>query len=84
VSPNSITVSSEAQTSTITVTTQTGCAFTAVDDVSWIAIDSAPPSGSGAVTISIEKNATNSQRTGHVTITGQNFAKSVEVKQDRK
>jgi hypothetical protein len=85
VSPNSIDVSSDSQTKTITVTTQTGCTVAASVDVSWITIVSEPPAGGGSLSISIAKNASNSQRTGTVTITGQNnFTDTVEVKQDRK
>jgi hypothetical protein len=85
VSPNSFDVSSDSQTRTITVTTQTGCSVAATVDVSWITITSVPPAGGGSVNISIEKNTTNIVRTGSVTITGQNnFTKAVDVKQDRK
>jgi hypothetical protein len=85
VSPNTIDVSSDSQTSTITVTTQTGCSVAAADNVSWITITSVPPSGGGSLTLSIAMNDTNMRRTGIVTITGQNnFQTTVDVKQDRK
>ena len=84
VSPSTIDVSSDAQTKSITVTTQSGCPVAATTDVSWIQIVSSPTTGSGSVIISIERNRSPADRSGNVTITGANFTRDVKVDQEER
>jgi hypothetical protein len=57
----------------VAVTTQSGCAWTAVSDASWITVTTGSSgSGNGSVTFSVAAN-TGGQRTGTLTIAGQTF-----------
>lgn len=59
---------------TVAVTTQAGCAWTAVSNVNWITITSgAGGNGSGTVGYSVASNAGNPPRSGTVTIAGRTF-----------
>jgi hypothetical protein len=81
VSPNSIEVSSDSQTQTITVTTQADCPVAATETLQWITITSVGVAPSAAVVLTIDRNTSKSDRTGTVTITGQNFSQAVQVRQ---
>ena len=72
VSPTSTTANTAGGTGgTVTVTTQTGCPWTAVSNASWLTITSGSPgSGSGTVGYSATAN-TGSGRVGTLTIAGQ-------------
>jgi hypothetical protein len=74
ISPTSLSVTSGARTGTVSVTSQTGCAWTAASSVSWITVTSgASGSGNGSVGYSIAANTSITPRTGVVTIAGQAF-----------
>ena len=81
VSPTSIQVSSDAQTQAITVTTQANCPVAATVDVQWIDIDSVGMAPNATVALTIQKNNSRSERTGNVTISGENFSRTVQVRQ---
>ena len=58
----------------VTVTTQTGCAWTALSNNAWITITSgASASDSGMVSYSVEASSLTTQRIGTMTIAGQTF-----------
>jgi hypothetical protein len=70
--PTSFAVGSTAGLRTLSIITGTQCSWTAVSAVSWITVTSgAAGSGIGAVTISIQENATGAPRSGTLTIAGQ-------------
>jgi len=78
VAPLTRTVSASGGTSTITVTTNSACAWTASSTVPWITIQSgATASGNGVATIAVAPG-TGTSRTGTVVIAGQN----VSISQD--
>jgi hypothetical protein len=63
-----------AGTGTVTVTSVTGCTWTAVSNNSWISITSGSSgSGTGTVAYSVSTNNTGASRTGTMTIAGQTF-----------
>jgi hypothetical protein len=73
IAPPSQDVAAGASTTTVTVTTAAGCAWTATSGVPWITVTSgATGAGSGAVGLSIAANSSGA-RTGTVTIAGQTF-----------
>ena len=56
------------------VTAQTGCAWTAVSNTSWLTVTAgASGSGNGTVSFSAAANTSTSQRTGSLTVGGQTF-----------
>ena len=58
--------------SSVTVTTNTGCAWTATGNAAWITITSATPgSGPGPLNFSVTANTTQAERTGTLTVAGQ-------------
>jgi hypothetical protein len=72
VSTPSATVTSTGATGSLTVTTTTGCSWTATSQVSWVVITAGVSrTGSGAVTYSVEPNISASPRTGMLTVAGQ-------------
>src|SRR5215475_12357426 len=78
VAPLTRTVSASGGTSTITVTANSACAWTASSTVPWITIQSgATASGNGVATIAVAP-CTGTSRTGTVVISGQN----VSISQD--
>jgi hypothetical protein len=81
VSPDSIQVSSDNQSQTILVTTQTNCAVAATVDVQWIDITSVGVAPNATVALAIDRNTGKTDRTGTVTITGQNFSQAVQILQ---
>ena len=61
-------------TGTINVTTQAGCAWTAVSHADWITITGGSPgTGSGIVYYSVSENSSKSSRTGTITIANETF-----------
>jgi len=60
-------------TAQVSVTTGSGCAWTASESVSWLTLSTAGGTGSGTVTITAAANTTTSARTGVVTVAGQAF-----------
>jgi hypothetical protein len=76
IAPASESVPSTASTGSVTVTTASDCAWTAVSNASWITVTSgASGSGSGTVGFSVDANSVKkaSNRTGTITIAGQTF-----------
>lgn len=75
ISPTSASVSASGVTGgSITVTTQSGCAWTASSAASWVTITSgASGTGSGTVTYSVAANTATSSRTAASTIAGSSF-----------
>ncbi|MEK7409400.1 MAG: S8 family serine peptidase [Acidobacteriota bacterium] len=72
--PTSRTLSSSPGTGTVTVTTASGCAWSAVSNASWITVTSgASGTGSGTVGYSVAANPATTSRTGTLTIAGQTF-----------
>jgi hypothetical protein len=56
-----------------TVTTGSGCSWTAVSNASWIALSSGGGTGSGTVVATIDPNTSSSARTGTLAVAGQTF-----------
>lgn len=76
IAPPSVNVTPDAANGTVAVTTTAACAWTAVSNVSWIAITSgASGTGNGSVTYSVSANAADA-RSGTVTIAGKTFTVS--------
>ncbi len=75
ISPSSYSAPSAAAGSSVSVTTATGCAWTAVSQASFISITSAASgTGSGIVTFTVTANPTASPRTGSLVVAGQTFS----------
>jgi len=73
--PTSRSHGSGAESSTVGVTTTSGCAWTAASNASWITVTSgASGTGSGTVGYSVSANSTGSSRSGSLTIAGQTFS----------
>jgi len=61
-------------TGSVSVTADTGCAWTAQSDASWLTVTSgASGSGNGSVGYAVDANPSTSQRVGHLEIGGQRF-----------
>ena len=56
-----------------TMTTQTGCAWTATTTDMWITVNTASGSGTADVSYTVQTNATGAPRTGTITAGGQAF-----------
>jgi all-beta uncharacterized protein/BACON domain-containing protein len=73
-SKTSDTVDKAAVTGTVSVTTQSGCTWTAVSNASWITITSGSSgTGNDAVNFTVAANTTGNDRNGTLTIAGQTF-----------
>ena len=73
-SPTSQSFNSFGGSGTVSVTTQSGCSWTAKSNVSWITINSgASGTGSGTVTFAVAANTAALTRTGTMTIAGKTF-----------
>ena len=72
INPTSQTFRVFGGTGSVTVTTQSGCAWTAVSNDSWITITSGS-SGTGSGTVNYSVSFSSSSRTGTMTIAGQTF-----------
>ncbi|HYY57919.1 MAG TPA: BACON domain-containing carbohydrate-binding protein [Pyrinomonadaceae bacterium] len=74
ISPTSASYPSSGGASRITVTTTTGCAWTARSNVTWITITAgASGSGAGTVSYSVAANTATTSRTGTITVAGKTF-----------
>lgn len=74
ISPTSNSFTASSGSGSVTVTTQAGCAWTAISNTSWITITSGSSgSGSGTVGYSVLSNSSTVARSGTVTIAGQLF-----------
>jgi len=77
ISPTSQSFGSSGGTGSVSVTTQSGCSWTAVSNASWITITSGSSgTGSGTVNYSVAANTGTSSRTGTITIADQTFTVS--------
>jgi hypothetical protein len=81
VSPESLDVSSDSQTGTITVTTQANCPVSASESANWLSITSVGTAPSAVVTLQFDRHNGKNDRTTTVTITGSNFTSNVQVRQ---
>ncbi|KAB2843674.1 MAG: hypothetical protein F9K47_06150 [Burkholderiales bacterium] len=78
VTPNSLSLGSAAQNPQVTVSTSSGCAWSAQSDAQWLKIaagsgasgSSASGTGSGKITITVNENSSSTERTGSITIQG--------------
>ena len=74
ISPTSKHFGSNGGTGSVNVTTQAGCAWTAVSHADWITITGGSPgTGSGIVYYSVSENSSKSSRTGTITIANETF-----------
>lgn len=75
INPTSMSMPANQMTSSpVTITTQAGCAWTSVPNVSWLTIQTgASGSGNGTMTFRTQNNNSSSPRTGTITIAGQTF-----------
>lgn len=74
ISPTGVSVSASGATGSITVTTQSGCAWTAGSAASWMTITSgASGTGSGTVNYSVAANTATSSRTAASTVASSSF-----------
>ena len=72
ISPTTQSLKAAGGSGIITVSSQGSCAWTAVNNVNWIAVTSgATGSGSGSVTFTVAANGTASQRSGTLTVARQ-------------
>jgi hypothetical protein len=82
ISPGSQRVESPAGSGTVTVSTSSTCAWTAVSNDSWITVTSgASGTGSGTVTFSYTANTSDRDRRGTLTVAGRNA--TVEQREQR-
>ena len=74
ITPTSISLNASATTGNISVSTSSGCPWTAVSNASWITITSGSSgTGNGSVTYIVSQNTTGAIRTGTITVGGQIF-----------
>ncbi len=74
ISPTSQSISAAGGNSSVNVTTQNGCNWSAASNAAWIILTSGTSgSSSGTVGFSVAANTSNSPRTGTITIAGQTF-----------
>jgi|GEM_PF-3551880 len=74
VTPTSVNFDSAAHTGSFSVTSASGCAWTASSNAGWITVTSGSPgSGAGTVNYSLASNTSSSQRTGTITAAGMTF-----------
>jgi hypothetical protein len=74
ISPASQSVGSLGAARTVSVSSQSGCTWTAVSNVSWLVITSnSSGTGSGTVNYSVDANSSASSRKGTMTVSGQTF-----------
>jgi len=79
INPTASSISSAATTGTVSLTTLSGCGWTASSSVSWITVTSgASGSGPGSVGYSVAANTATSPRSGTVTIGGRAFTVNQE------
>ena len=74
ITPTSVTVTDQATTGTVSVSTSTGCAWTASSNVNWVTLTGGSSgSGDGTVGYSVAALGGNKDRNGTVTIAGRTF-----------
>jgi hypothetical protein len=74
VTPSSQSAGSAGGAGTVNVSSQSGCTWAAVSNVSWVVITSnGGGTGSGPVNYSVSANASSSSRTGTLTVAGKTF-----------
>lgn len=74
ISPTSQSFGATGGTGSVSVTTSSGCNWTATSNASWLTITSGSSgSGNGTVAYTVAGNTSNSQRTGTMTIAGKIF-----------
>jgi hypothetical protein len=74
ISPSSKTSPAAGETTTVNVTTQSGCNWTAASNSNFISVTSGTSgTGNGAVTLAVSSNGSGVPRTGTITIAGQTF-----------
>lgn len=73
IAPAGVTVIASGGTTTVTVTTPAGCAWTASSSLQWIAVQPSAGSGTGSVSVTVAANTMTSTRSGAITIGGQTF-----------
>ena len=79
ISPHDHTLEKDGGTGTVSVNTQSGCAWTAVSNVSWITITSGSSGiDDGTVRYTAAANTTGNNLTGTLTIAGQTFTLTVK------
>ena len=71
-SSSALNISATGGNGSVNLTTQTGCAWTAASNASWITVNNASGTGGGAITFTVAAN-TGQARTGTITIAGQTF-----------
>jgi all-beta uncharacterized protein/BACON domain-containing protein len=72
VSPTTQAMAAGGDVATVSVTTASGCAWTATESISWITITSGGSgTGNGTVSYSVSANTSTSPRTGTLTVGGQ-------------
>jgi hypothetical protein len=72
VTPTAVTAPAGGSASSVSVSSGTGCSWTAVSSASWIAITAgASGSSNGAVNFTVAANSTSTPRTGTLTVAGQ-------------
>lgn len=75
ISPTSKSFSASGGTGTVSVSTTSGCSWTAGSNTSWITVTSGSSgNGSGTVGYRVSSNTSTSQRSGSMTIAGKNFS----------
>jgi all-beta uncharacterized protein len=74
VTPVTQNLPSTAGGGTETITAPTGCAWTASDNAAWISLTPNKGSGNGTVTFTVTANTAFTERTGLMTIAGQNVS----------
>ncbi len=74
INPASYSASASGGTTTVSITTQGGCSWTASSSLGWVSITSSSSgNGNGSVTLQISPNTETSSRTGTINIAGKNF-----------
>jgi hypothetical protein len=72
VSPTSQAVAADGDVASVTVTTTSGCAWTATESLTWLTItNGGSGTGSGTVSYSVSANTSTAPRTGTLTVAGQ-------------
>ena len=70
VAPTTVTVAATAGSSSVTITTTSGCTWQVSDNATWLTPGVSSGSGSGTVTFSVTANPSSSPRTAQLTIAG--------------
>lgn len=74
VAPQNISFAWTGGSSNVTVTTGSGCGWTASSGASWITVNTGSGTGSGNVSVSVANNLSTTSRTGTLTVAGQTIA----------